>query len=126
MFRKTKQNFHRLEAVQFSSIISRPFFESVYKFIVLFYTGNPEIQTSVSEVKEQWRAIRHEARSERQRLEKLLKLWREYQGGMDDLVDWLVTVLRLMRNEDISGCSLDMVESQLQNLKVRYIGLFVR
>jgi hypothetical protein len=70
-------------------------------------------------VKERWRAVRQEARDERQRLEKLLKLWREYQSGMDDLVDWLVTVLGLMRNEEVSGCSLDMVESQLENLKVR-------
>jgi len=74
----------------------------------------------VTELKELWRSIRHEARSERHRLEKLLKLWREYQGGMDDLVDWLVTVLALMRNEDISGCNLDMVEAQLDNLKVKW------
>jgi len=91
-----------------------------FLLVIIYFSilANPDLQAKVADVKEQWRSIRQEARIERQRLERLLKLWKEYQGGMDDLVDWLVTVLGLMKNEDIAGCSLDMVESQLDNLKV--------
>ena len=37
---------------------------------------------------------------------------------MDELVDWLMSILSLMRNEEICDDSLDMVEGQLENLRV--------
>lgn len=88
---------------------------------ILFYIfeGNADVQASLNQLRERWRALRQEIRGERQRLERLLQLWREYQTGMDDMVDWLMSILSLMRNEDICDDSLDVVEGQLEHLRVR-------
>lgn len=34
------------------------------------------------------------------------------------MVDWLMSILSLMKNEDICDDSLDMVEEQLEHLRV--------
>ena len=82
------------------------------------FLGNASVQASLDQFRERWRALRQEIRGERQRLERLLQLWREYQTGMDDMVDWLMSILSLMRNEEICDDSLDMVEGQLEHLRV--------
>ena len=87
-------------------------------FILFISSGNADIQASLDQFREKWRALRQEIRCERQRLERLLQLWREYQTGMDDMVDWLMSILNLMRNEDICDDSLDVVEGQLEHLRV--------
>ena len=81
-------------------------------------SGNADVQAALGQFRERWRSLRQETRGERQRLERLLQLWREYQTGMDELVDWLMSILSLMRNEEICDDSLDMVEGQLENLRV--------
>ena len=81
-------------------------------------TANPEVQSSLDLSRERWRVLRQETRSERQRLEQLLQLWREYQTSMDELVNWLMDILSLMRNDDVMDDSLDAVEMQLENLRV--------
>lgn len=72
----------------------------------------------MNQLRDRWRALRQETRGERQRLERLLQLWREYQTGMDDMLDWLMSILSLMRNEEICDDSLDLVEGQLEHLRV--------
>ena len=37
---------------------------------------------------------------------------------MDDMLDWLMSILSLMRNEEICDDSLDLVEGQLEHLRV--------
>ena len=39
---------------------------------------------------------------------------------MDELVDWLMSILSLMRHEEICDDSLDMVEGQLEHLRVSW------
>ena len=72
----------------------------------------------MNQLRDRWRALRQETRGERPRLERLLQLWREYQTGMDDMLDWLMSILSLMRNEEICDDSLDLVEGQLEHLRV--------
>ena len=83
--------------------------------------ANADVQAALSQFRERWRGLRQETRGERQRLERLLQLWREYQTGMDELVDWLMSILSLMRNEEICDDSLDMVEGQLEHLRVSWV-----
>ena len=83
--------------------------------------ANADVQATLSQFRERWRGLRQETRGERQRLERLLQLWREYQTGMDELVDWLMSILSLMRNEEICDDSLDMVEGQLEHLRVSWV-----
>lgn len=40
---------------------------------------------------------------------------------MDELVDWLMSILSLMRSEEICDDSLDMVEGQLEHLRVSWV-----
>ena len=40
---------------------------------------------------------------------------------MDELVDWLMSILSLMRNDEVCDDSLDMVEGQLEHLKVSWV-----
>ena len=56
-------------------------------------------------------------------MERLLQLWREYQTGVDELVDWLMSILSLMRNDEICDDSLDMLEAQLEQLRVNYFSM---
>ena len=56
-------------------------------------------------------------------MERLLQLWREYQTGVDELVDWLMSILSLMRNDEICDDSLDMLEAQLEQLRVSYFSM---
>lgn len=56
-------------------------------------------------------------------MERLLQLWREYQTGVDELVDWLMSILSLMRNDEICDDSLDMLEAQLEQLGVSYFSM---
>ena len=89
----------------------------------VIFIGNADVQASLTQVRERWRALRHETRSERQRMERLLQLWREYQTGVDELVDWLMSILSLMRNDEICDDSLDMLEAQLEQLRVSYFSM---
>lgn len=57
-------------------------------------------------------------------MERLLQLWREYQTGVDELVEWLMSILSLMRNDEICDDSLDMLEAQLEQLRVNYFFLW--
>lgn len=89
----------------------------------VIFIGNADVQASLTQFRERWRALRQETRSERQRMERLLQLWREYQTGVDELVDWLMSILSLMRNDEICDDSLDMLEAQLEQLRVSYFSM---
>ena len=77
------------------------------------------MRASLDQFRDRWRVLRQEARGERQRLERLLQLWREYDVGMDELVDWIMSILSFMWSDDTVETSLEAVEGQLQNLRVR-------
>ena len=94
--------------------------EDLTYFDLISFVGNADVQTSLTQFRERWRALRQETRGERQRMERLLQLWREYQTGVDELVDWLMSILSLMRNDEICDDSLDMIEGQLEQVRVSY------
>lgn len=77
------------------------------------------MQVTLEQLRNRWRVLRLESRGERQRLERLLNLWREYETGMDELVDWLITILSLVKSEEICNDSFNMLQGQLEHLKVK-------
>ena len=80
------------------------------------------MKSRLSQLTDRWRMLRLEGKGERQRLEKLLGLWKEYQDGLDDLVEWLAAILVQLQSEQLQENGLEALEAQLAALQVRLRG----
>lgn len=81
-------------------------------------TEAAEVNVKVEQLRDEWLLMESDLGKERRRLEKIMRLWKEYDGKHEEMYEWLTRILTSLRALEHREKTIDVVKSQIALIKV--------
>ena len=85
---------------------------------VLARTDAADVNVKAEQLREEWVWIESSLSKERVRLEKIMRLWKDYDRKQEEMYEWLSGILTSLRALEDREKSIDVVKSQLALIQV--------
>ena len=76
------------------------------------------VNVKIEQLREEWSGIESDLSRERGRLEKIMRLWKDYDRKQEEMYDWLTGILSSLRELEHRDKSIDVVRSQIALIQV--------
>ena len=85
---------------------------------VLSRTEAAEVNVKTEQLKEDWANIRSDLSKQRERLENVMRLWKDYDRRQGEIYEWLTQLLTRLRELRPNEKDLNVVNKQLDQIQV--------
>ena len=81
-------------------------------------TEAAEVNVKIEQLKEEWVGIENDLSKERGRLEKIMRLWNDYDRKQEEMYEWLSGILSSLRALEHQERTINVVKSQISLIQV--------
>jgi DNA repair ATPase RecN len=76
------------------------------------------VNVKIEQLREEWMGIESDLSKERVRLEKIMRLWNDYDRKQEEMYEWLSGILSSLRALEHQDKTIDVVKSQISLIQV--------
>jgi hypothetical protein len=81
-------------------------------------TEAADVNVKIEQLREEWVGIENDLSKERGRLEKIMRLWNDYERKQEEMYEWLSGILSSLRVLEHQEKTIDVVKSQISLIQV--------
>ena len=81
------------------------------------------MNVKIEQLREEWTGIESDLSKERVRLERIMKLWKDYDRKQEEMYEWLTGILSSLRALQHQDKTIDVVKSQISLIQVSNLTL---
>ena len=76
------------------------------------------VSVKIEQLREEWKGMEDDLSKERGRLEKIMKLWKDYDRKQEEMYEWLTRILSSLHALEHQDKTIDVVKSQISLIQV--------